>query len=474
MVNNPNSVSEHGGGLTGIVNGSVDIAAVPAIVTRLLQNPEAAQYVMSAITDSAVSPEKFATIKVSGECVQDSLDAIADAVATLYVLGLKPVVVHGYGKALTSALSSAGIESKFDSDGDRITDEETMPYVEKISKYFGERLAKAIASRGANVQLMDYTSVFSVVPKASTGKDTGSRNGLIERVNTEAIISTLRRGIIPVISPMGHDEDGTLYNINGDTAASEVVRELRPHKYIMLTGTKGILGENGETISEITLNKDYGHLISGNIVSGGMLKKLDEAKGLLEGLGTEHSVQITTPQNLLTELFTKKGAGTYLTLGYELRHAKLSDLDWTVLKSVVEQSFGATLKPGYRESSANAEVVFENGMKGAMILRLDLKGVGPYMDIIAVPPPYQGNGLGKSLMLDGMQMRGIDELSWRSKPSRPATGFYLSLVQGGNGGFTVIKSADGIEYNAYWMGMPVDKALPAIKYMKKPSNFVSK
>ena len=63
MVNNPNSVSEHGGGLTGIVNGSVDIAAVPAIVASLLQSPEAAQYVMSSITDSALSPEKFATIK---------------------------------------------------------------------------------------------------------------------------------------------------------------------------------------------------------------------------------------------------------------------------------------------------------------------------------------------------------------------------------------------------------------------------
>src|SRR3989344_6853218 len=119
------------------------------IVVQLMMIPESGRYWQQFRSLSNVSPEKFAVIKVSGECVANSANTLGRDAAVFDGLGLRATFVHGYGKALTQMLNQSGIETGQDDDGDRITDERLMPYVVQISREFGSRLVAAIESYGA-------------------------------------------------------------------------------------------------------------------------------------------------------------------------------------------------------------------------------------------------------------------------------------------------------------------------------------
>lgn len=451
-----------------------------AVMSRLLAIPDHSYWWEQHRKTALESPERFASLKISGECIGNSSDAIGADVGALYALGLYPVIVHGYGKALTRLLQEKGIESRFDDDEDRITDDavvdhasnwSTMDFVVNLSRDFGQKLAVAIERYGARTKLMPYDEVFRVAQKgsASTGNPTGSRNGRIVHVNLEGIIQAVNEHCIPIISPVGADESGVLYNVNADTAASELVRSLRPRKYIMLTDKNGILDSSGQTLNEVMLRRDYDALAGGNAVTGGMKKKLDEVRAVLQYLGERHSAQITTPENLIYELFTNKGAGTFVQLGYLLAQARLSDFTLNELNRLSLASFRQQLVPDYIQRAGDAVVITEQDMKGAGVFLLHLgNGVGPYLDLLMVDEGSQHNGLGMKLMLEGMQMLGLDDLSWRSRNDRPINRRYMGEASG----HQKITSVDGIPYNAYWKGRDMYEALPAVRFMEqKPSNF---
>lgn len=138
--------------------------------------------------------------------------------------------------------------------------------------------------------------------------------GSITDINTLEVSIACDIKEIPLIAPIGYDKNGQMYNINADDAAKELVLALRPMKYIAITKTGGILDKKGKLISEIKIERDYERLVHDGVVRDGMLKKLDEAKDLLERMGTGYSLQVVSPENIILELFTHKGAGTKITL----------------------------------------------------------------------------------------------------------------------------------------------------------------
>ena len=124
----------------------------------------------------------------------------------------------------------------------------------------------------------------------------------------------LKRGITPVIPPIGNSKD-CIFNINADTAAKAIVLKLLPQKYILLTNTRGVLDNNNKLISQISISEDYQKLVEEGTINEGMKLKIDEAKEIIEGvahLEEDIAVQIANPVNILGELFTDGGKGTFV------------------------------------------------------------------------------------------------------------------------------------------------------------------
>ncbi|MBU0535910.1 MAG: hypothetical protein KKE20_03025 [Nanoarchaeota archaeon] len=264
---------------------------------------------------SEVDKARFGVIKVSGASLRDYFDDFCDRVSILASLGLFTPIVYGWGESLNERLDEMGIKSEFHHQTkDRITTPEQIYLVRGIAYESGHDLEQALKDRGIRARICDR--VFTAEPKEWDDVHEKHYTGKIIDVNADEVTRLIREQIVPIIPPLGICNHGKeKLNINGDTAANELVYALKPLKYIMVTNTGGILDPEGNLIQKVVMDMDYAHLSEG-VVSGGMRKKLDEVKAILETLttaGYNPSVQISHPQQVVRELFTDIGKGTYIT-----------------------------------------------------------------------------------------------------------------------------------------------------------------
>ena len=264
---------------------------------------------------SKVDESRFGVIKVGGASVRDYLDDFCDGVSILASLGLYTPVVYGYGEQLDARLKSAGITPrKHPVTNDRITTADVIHYVSGIAYESGHLIVKQLKKRGIRARLLD--EVFTAEAKHLDGVEEEHYTGEVKSVNVEEVKRLIAGRIVPVIPPLGFSEDGRVkFNVNGDTAANGLVYALKPLKYILVNDKGGIKDSSGNLIQTVVLDRDYQNLIGTDTVTGGMKKKLDEVKNILENLAGEGyapSVQISHPQNLVRELFTNTGMGTYI------------------------------------------------------------------------------------------------------------------------------------------------------------------
>lgn len=249
----------------------------------------------------------FGAIKAGGECLNKYL---IDSLKKLHCLELYPIPVHGGGEQINAALKKRGLKSEI-IDGKRVTDERTLNVVvntlNKINhdfvgtvnrkKKYAEGLTKIFYGHG-------YDKVYGYVGEA-------------KHIAIDRIDSCLQRKLIPIISPLGFNmqggNQGRYFNQNADTAFKLIVSKLKPMKVIMLTPPGGVYENvnSRKIISEMNKGQLERFIGSGN-VHGGMMFKLKHALELLE-LGFD--VQITSPEHLMRELFSKKGCGTYIHSG---------------------------------------------------------------------------------------------------------------------------------------------------------------
>ncbi len=260
---------------------------------------------------------KTVVIKYGGNAMTDenAVTSIMQDVATLKIVGCNPVLVHGGGPEINNMLKRLGIESKF-SGGLRITDKETMEVVQmvlggKINKNISSRL-NTLGVKAVGLCGKDGNLLFVEKLPPQNGVDLGYV-GNIKSVNTELITKLCEDGYIPVISSIGVDDKGESYNINADTAASEIAAELNAEKLLFLTDIDGLRKSEKDPdtlISEISVQEIYKMIERGEI-SGGMIPKaMACVTGVENGIKKVHIINGTLAHPILLELFTDKGIGT--------------------------------------------------------------------------------------------------------------------------------------------------------------------
>ena len=266
---------------------------------------------------------KTFVIKYGGAAmVEEKLkDIFAQDIVLLNFIGIKPVIIHGGGPMINEIMKKMGKKPTF-IHGQRVTDKETIDIVEmvlgglinkEIVALINSHGGRAIGLSGKDGSLINAKK--KVVKKLSA--DTGASEiidlglvGEVEKINPGIILSIEKDGFIPVIAPIGAGRKNETLNINADYVAGAVAAALKAEKLIHLTDTKGIMDKNKKLIS--TLNKTkIKSLVSKNIISGGMLPKVQACqKAITGGVKKTHIIDGRIPHALLLEIFTQKGIGT--------------------------------------------------------------------------------------------------------------------------------------------------------------------
>jgi acetylglutamate kinase len=260
---------------------------------------------------------KTIVIKYGGHAmVDDSLQkSFARDMVLLKLVGMNPVIVHGGGPQINDLLNQIGKKSDF-VDGMRVTDSETMNVVEmvltgKINKDIVNNInlvgGKAVGLSGKDGRLITAEKLYHV-GKNNEKIDIG-QVGSVKSINP-AVLETLDRDrFIPVIAPVGVDDEGITYNINADLAAGKIAEALKAEKLILLTDVEGVLLED-KLLSTLKVKKVQSHIEHGQI-TGGMIPKVNCCcDAVTGGVGKAHIIDGRVEHAVLLEIFTQAGIGT--------------------------------------------------------------------------------------------------------------------------------------------------------------------
>jgi acetylglutamate kinase len=229
-------------------------------------------------------------------------------------LGMNPVVVHGGGPQIGHLLNKLGKKSEF-VQGMRVTDDETMDVVEMV---LGAQVNKSIVNLlnkvgGKAVGLTGKDAwMIRARPLRSDAKKALGQVGEVESIDPSIINTLDKNGFIPVIAPIGVDQDGKGYNINADLVASSIASTLQAEKLLLLTNIPGILDKNEQLLTGLTPS-NIAKLIKEEVIYGGMLPKVQCAlDAIASGVDTVQIIDGRVENAVLLELFTDDGVGTLI------------------------------------------------------------------------------------------------------------------------------------------------------------------
>ncbi|MGE4552676.1 MAG: acetylglutamate kinase [Desulfovibrionaceae bacterium] len=266
-------------------------------------------------------------IKYGGHAMVDEAlkKSFALNVILLKYVGVNPVVVHGGGPQIGQMLKALNIQSEF-KQGHRVTDAATMDVVEmvlvgKVNKEIVNLIningGQAVGLSGKDGMLIKAEKKeFAVSRKDAPPEiiDLG-KVGQVTRINTAVIRSLEKEGFIPVIAPVGVDENGETYNINADAVAGAVAAAMGAKRLHLLTDVPGLLDPSGELISTMTRQEAF-EAIHNGVASGGMIPKLECClEALMGGVEKAHIIDGRVENCVLLELFTDTGIGTEIVHG---------------------------------------------------------------------------------------------------------------------------------------------------------------
>ncbi len=268
-------------------------------------------------------------VKLGGELLTDPerLDRIAADISLLYQLNIKIVIIHGGGPQLSQTAERLGFEAK-KVNGRRITDDNTLEVAKMVfaGAISTDLLAKLRRHGCPGVGLSgvagDLIKARRRPKKKIIDHETGSEQevdfqnvGDIQSVDTKVISILMENQFVPVISSLGADEDGQVFNINADTIASELAGNLKAEKLFVLTNVDGVLKDVKDPKSRYSyLTVEQGReMIQDNKIGGGMSPKLTSAlDAVSRGVSRSHIINGMTENALLYEVFTLKGSGTMI------------------------------------------------------------------------------------------------------------------------------------------------------------------
>ncbi|MEE1242874.1 acetylglutamate kinase [Frisingicoccus sp.] len=258
---------------------------------------------------------RIIVVKYGGSAMVDEelKKHVIQDVTLLKLVGFKPIIVHGGGKEISRWVSKVGMEPKF-INGLRVTDEDTMEIVEMVLNKVNKSLVQLVQELG--VQAVGISGkdggMLTVEKKYSDGKDIGYV-GEITNVNPKILFDLLEKDFLPIICPIGMDEEFNTYNINADDAACAIAKAVGAEKLAFLTDIEGVYkdpNDKSTLISELTLDEAR-DLIKDGFIGGGMLPKLNNCIDAVDkGVSRVHIIDGRMPHCLLLEIFTSRGIGT--------------------------------------------------------------------------------------------------------------------------------------------------------------------
>lgn len=266
---------------------------------------------------------KTVVIKYGGNAMinDDLKNHVMEDITLLKYIGINPIVVHGGGPDISSALTSFGIQSEF-VNGLRVTDAETMRIAQmvligktnkEIVSMIGTKGGKAIGLSGIDGVLIKCQKGYAMVDGNKT--DIGFVGDIVS-INCDVLSDLTRQGYIPVVAPIGVDENGNSYNVNADTVAGAIAEALKAEKLILLTDIEGIKesADKEDAISKLTRREIF-HMIDEGKIVGGMIPKAKGAVRAIDaGVRSVHIIDGRIQHCLLLEIFTDHGIGTMITM----------------------------------------------------------------------------------------------------------------------------------------------------------------
>ncbi len=260
---------------------------------------------------------KIIVVKYGGSAMNNEelqKNVIKD-VTLLKLVGFKPIIVHGGGKAISKWVEKAGKEPEFVG-GLRVTDEETMEIAEMVLGRVGKNLVRMVEELGVRAVSISGKDggLLKCAKKFSNGQDIGYV-GEVKAVDPKIIYDLLDTDFLPIIAPIGLDDEYNTYNINADDAACAIASAVGANKLVFLTDTEGLyrdFEDKSSFISRITVS-EADKLISDGMIGGGMLPKLNGCTSAVKnGVNNVHILDGRIPHSMLLEIFTSKGIGTMI------------------------------------------------------------------------------------------------------------------------------------------------------------------
>ncbi|MCR5102070.1 MAG: acetylglutamate kinase [Butyrivibrio sp.] len=258
---------------------------------------------------------KIIVVKYGGSAMSNEelqRNVIKD-VTLLKLVGFRPIIVHGGGKAISNWVGKVGKEAKF-INGLRVTDDETMEIAEMVLGRVNKQLVSMVQELGVKAVGISGKDgkMLRVKKKYSDGQDIGYV-GDVESVDPKVLYDLLEDDYLPIVAPIGFDDEFNTYNINADDAACAIAKAVHAEKLAFLTDIEGVykdINDKSSFISRMTCSEAE-QLIAGGNIGGGMLPKLNNCTDAIkEGVHRVHILDGRIPHCLLLEIFTNKGIGT--------------------------------------------------------------------------------------------------------------------------------------------------------------------
>ena len=292
---------------------------------NMQQYLDKAQVLIEALPYIQRFNRKIIVVKYGGSAMVDEnlKKRVIEDVTLLKLVGFKPIIVHGGGKEISKWVGKVGMEPKF-INGLRVTDADTMEIAEMVLGRVNKSLVQLVEELGVRAIGISGKdgALLKVDKKYSDGQDIGYV-GEIKEVNGQILFDLLEKDFLPIVCPVGLDDDYNTYNINADDAACAIARAVKAEKLAFLTDIEGVYKDPKDPdtlISELRVDEAQ-ELMKEGYIGGGMLPKLQNCIDAIEnGVSRVHILDGRIPHCLLLEIFTNRGIGTATLNNKESRY----------------------------------------------------------------------------------------------------------------------------------------------------------
>tara|TARA_S200000501_G_scaffold510_1_gene502 strand:+ start:453 stop:1319 length:867 start_codon:yes stop_codon:yes gene_type:complete len=255
--------------------------------------------------------DEYIVIKCGGSVLVDQnlFDIFIKDIVVLNKLGFNPIIVHGGGKRINNKLLELNIKSDF-IDGLRVTDKNTINIVENILIEFNKEIVEALKNKSCKTRRItskEY-NIITVIPESEKLGFVGTPTN----IKTNILREIIKVNEVPVVAPLGLDKNNQAFNINADTVAGSIAKELKARRLMIISDVEGVLDNRKKLIPEINSQKAK-ELIDQEIISGGMIPKINNCLDVASN-GVKGVVIIDGRKNhsILFELLSDKGSGTLI------------------------------------------------------------------------------------------------------------------------------------------------------------------